>query len=60
MAGSMAVPEAGITPELLRVLHLVLKANRRRPTSPLPPFARRRISKPTPKMMHFLQQGHIS
>jgi hypothetical protein len=42
--------------EELRVLHLVPKANRRRLA---PQAARRRISKPTPTVTHFLQQGGV-
>jgi hypothetical protein len=38
-----------------RVLHLVLKANRRRLN---PQAARRRFSKPIPPVTHLLQQGH--
>jgi hypothetical protein len=41
--------------EELRVIHLVPKANRRRLT---PQAAKRRVSKPTHKMKHFLQKGH--
>jgi hypothetical protein len=39
--------------EELRVLQLHLKAARN-----LFLAARRRVSKPTPKLIHFLQQGH--
>jgi len=42
--------------EELRVQHLVPMANRRRQT---PQAGRRRVSKPTPAVTHFLQQGHI-
>jgi hypothetical protein len=42
--------------EELRVLHLVLKANRRK----LFQAARIRILKPTPTVTHLLQQGHTS
>jgi hypothetical protein len=41
--------------EELRVLHLVLKTNRRRLKTQA---ARRRVSKPVPTVIHFLQQGH--
>jgi hypothetical protein len=51
MAGSI---QEGRALEELRVLHLVPKANRRL----TPQAARRRVSKPTPTVTHFLQQGH--
>jgi hypothetical protein len=41
--------------EELRVLHLHLKATRRRLTSQA---ARRRVSKPKPTVTHLLHQGH--
>jgi hypothetical protein len=42
--------------EELRVLHLVLKADRRR--LDIPQAAGRRVSEPNPKVTHFLQQDH--
>jgi hypothetical protein len=43
--------------EELRVLHLHLKAARRRLTSRT---TKRRLLKPTPTVTHLLQQGHTS
>jgi hypothetical protein len=49
MVGSMAAPrQACMVLEELRVLHLILKT------------ARRKVSKPTLTVTHFLQQGHTS
>jgi hypothetical protein len=50
--------QAGVVQEELSVLHLVLKANRRRMS--LSHVARKRVSKPISKVTHFLQQGHTS
>jgi hypothetical protein len=57
--------QAGMVLKELRALHLVLKANRRRLASPGSEEeaifqVARRVSKPTPKVTHFLQQGHTS
>ena len=41
--------------EELRVLHLVLKKQEK---TTVFQAARRRVSKPTPTVTHFLQQGH--
>jgi hypothetical protein len=48
--------QADMVQEDLRLLHLVPKANRR----DCPQAARRRVSKPTPTVTHFSQQGHTS
>jgi hypothetical protein len=47
--------QAGMVQEELRVLHLHLKAARRRLAFQA---ARMRVSKPIPKGTHLLQQGH--
>jgi molecular chaperone GrpE (heat shock protein) len=39
----------------LRVLHLVLKGTKRKNSFHM---ARKRVSKPTPTVTHFLQQGY--
>jgi hypothetical protein len=44
-----------MTLEELRVLHLVLKANKTGCH-----LARKKVSKPSPTVIHFLQQGHAS
>ena len=50
--GSM---QADMALEELRVLHLVLKKQEK---TTVFQAARRRVSKPTPTVTHFLQQGH--
>jgi hypothetical protein len=42
--------------EELRILDLYLKEAKSR----LPPGSYKEVSKPTPTVMHFLQQGHTS